>query len=66
MCIIAVKPANKPMPDASIISTMWKRNSDGAGFMYAHKGKVYICKGFMHFEKLQRALERIPPNVPVA
>ena len=64
MCIIAVKPASKPMPSDSVLSTMWKRNSDGAGFMYAHNGKVYIRKGFMHFAKYQRALEQIPQNVP--
>lgn len=56
MCIIAAKPAGISMPDTDRITNMWTRNSDGAGFMYAKDGKVYIEKGFM---KLNELLDRI-------
>lgn len=65
MCIIAVKPSHVPMPSDATISTMWKRNPDGAGFMFAHGGQVHIRKGFMHLEGFKRALQTVPENVPL-
>ena len=62
MCIIAVKKAGQPMPNDDILSTMWKNNHDGGGFMFAHNGKVYIRKGFMHYEKFKKALQIVPQN----
>lgn len=47
MCIIAAKPAGVDMPDYVSIHNMFENNDDGAGFMYAANGKVYIEKGFM-------------------
>ena len=44
MCIIAAKPAGIALPNAETIETMWYANPDGAGFMYAHDGKVVIEK----------------------
>lgn len=65
MCIIAVVAAGKPIPNDTILSTMWKNNNDGAGFMYAHKGKVFIRKGFMHYDKFKKALQAVPKNAPI-
>lgn len=65
MCIIAVKPSHVPMPSDATISTMWRRNPDGAGFMFAHGGQVYIRKGFMHLDGFKKALRQIPANVPL-
>ena len=44
MCIIAAKAKGVAMPDDQTIENMWYGNSDGAGFMYAENGKVYIRK----------------------
>ena len=59
MCIIAAKPAGVKMPDPETIRRMWYANHDGAGFMYAHDGKVKIEKGFMRLTDFESALKRI-------
>ena len=59
MCIIAVKAAGRPLPNAEIMQTMWNNNPHGAGFMYAKGGAVNIRKGFMDFADFQAALGRI-------
>ena len=58
MCIIAIKNKNIKMWDDSIIKVMFKNNPDGAGFMYAKNGKVYINKGFMKVEHFLVALKK--------
>lgn len=58
MCIIAAKPAGIALPNAETIETMWYANPDGAGFMYAHDGKVVIEKGFMTLDEFTAALNR--------
>ena len=59
MCIIAAKPAGVNMPDDRILENMWNRNDDGAGFMYAVNGKVYIEKGFMKYKDLKTRLDQL-------
>ena len=59
MCIIAAKPAGVNMPDDRILENMWNRNDDGAGFMYAINGKVYIEKGFMRYKDLKTRLNQL-------
>lgn len=59
MCIIAAKPAGVAMPSEETIFQMWSSNRDGAGFMYAKKGKVHIEKGFMHYEDFHDAIEKL-------
>ena len=59
MCIIAAKPAGVPMPDEEILRAMWNSNRDGAGFMYAERGKVRIEKGFMKYQAFADALEKV-------
>lgn len=59
MCIILAKPAGVAMPDSSIISECWENNPDGAGYMYASKGIVYIEKGIMTFDGLTSKLNAL-------
>ena len=59
MCIIAAKPVGIEMPTDVQLYNMWNRNPDGAGFMYALNGKVYIEKGFMEFDRLKSRLEAL-------
>ena len=59
MCIIAAKARGVTMPDDQTIENMWYGNSDGAGFMYAENGKVYIRKGFMEYSQFRKALDEL-------
>ena len=63
MCIIAIKKKNKELPDEEIFQTMFKNNSDGAGFMYNHNGKVIIQKGYMTYEEFKEALNKLCTKV---
>lgn len=63
MCIIAIKPAGIDMPDDELITNMWINNPDGAGFMYAYKGRVYIEKGFMTKAHLDERLSDVGRSV---
>lgn len=46
MCIAIVLPADETIKEEFLIES-WRRNPDGAGFAYAHKGKIITRKGFM-------------------
>lgn len=50
MCIIAVKPADKPMFADAGIRQMFSRNRDGAGLMWTENETVHIKKGLMAYE----------------
>lgn len=63
MCVIAVKKPGVNVPDQENIKDMWETNSDGAGFMYAIKGKVYIEKGYMKLDQLTTALKMLEKQV---
>jgi len=54
MCIAINKPENVLIPHKHLEES-WKRNDDGAGFMYAEDGKLYIEKGFMSFDHFMQA-----------
>lgn len=58
MCVIAYKPNNIAFPSKSILENCFVNNNDGAGFMYAYKGNVYIKKGFSTFDAFYNALEK--------
>lgn len=58
MCIIALKPAGKTITDETL-KNMWESNDDGAGFMYADRGKVRVVKGLMTFADFLAAYKRI-------
>lgn len=59
MCVICVKPSGIELPDMDTFRAMWNNNRDGAGFMYAHEGRVFINKGFMKFDDFKAALKDI-------
>lgn len=63
MCVICCKPHNVPMPTEETLSNMWVNNPDGAGFMYAKDGKVFIEKGFMTYDAFSRALDELRSRV---
>ena len=65
MCIIAIKKKNKELPDEEIFQTMFKNNSDGAGFMYNYEGKVIIQKGYMTYDSFKAALNKLCTKVDV-
>ena len=56
MCIIVYKPQNVEFPKEEIIKRCFAKNSDGAGYMFAYKGEVYIRKGFMNYESFAKDL----------
>ena len=60
MCIICIKRPGISMPGEAAMHSLWRRNPDGAGFMYASRGRVHIRKGFMSFGDLLPALAAIP------
>ena len=57
MCIIVAIPEHKPLPNIETMRECFKRNPDGAGFMYADGKSVKIRKGFMKFDDFLDALE---------
>lgn len=63
MCIIAIKKANHPLPDGKIMETMFKNNSDGAGFCYTQNGEVIIQKGYMTYEAFSEALKQVSEKI---
>ena len=56
MCIIAVSRRGVKQPSLDQFRSMFDRNPDGAGYMYARNGKVVIHKGFMDFTDFYRAV----------
>ncbi len=58
MCVIAYKPQNINFPSDTILETCYKNNPDGAGFMYAYKGKVHIQKGYESWDEFKEALDK--------
>lgn len=57
MCVIAYKPEGVAFPSEEILGNCWDANRDGAGYMYAYKGKVQIRKGFMDYGSLMDSLD---------
>lgn len=49
MCIAIMSPENEVIPHAHLVES-FNSNPDGAGFMYAEDGELYIKKGFMTYE----------------
>lgn len=59
MCVIVAKPSGVKMPTTDAITDMWFANPDGAGLMYAHKGTVFIRKGFMDLADFLTEVENL-------
>ena len=47
MCVIIAKNKSDRLPTKAELTNCFKRNPDGAGFMYTYNGKVVIDKGYM-------------------
>lgn len=58
MCIVVCKPKSIKLPAKETLEICFRRNPDGAGYMFAKDGMVHIKKGFMTFEKFYKALMR--------
>lgn len=58
MCIVVYKPKNINFPSKEVLKKCFENNDDGAGFMYATNGKVFIQKGYMTFESFYKALKK--------
>lgn len=56
MCVVAVSRFGSRLPTKAELQAMWDHNPDGAGFMFARSGKVYIRKGFMTFASFWAAV----------
>ena len=59
MCIIVYKPKESKFPTKDILKNCFTNNPDGAGFMYAKDGKVFIEKGLMTFSKFWKSLQNV-------
>lgn len=57
MCVILVKERGIELPTKDVLKSCWKRNPDGAGFMFNDCDKVVIMKGFMTFEEFYLRLQ---------
>lgn len=57
MCVILVKERGIELPTKDVLESCWKRNPDGAGFMFNDYDKVVIMKGFMTFEEFYLRLQ---------
>lgn len=56
MCIIALVPAGVNIPSNETLRECFRRNPDGAGFMWSDGKTVHIKKGFMKWEDFIGAL----------
>ena len=63
MCIIAAKFRGLEMPMESRLRSMWECNPDGAGFMVRSNRGIEIFKGYMTFESLMTALDKVDKMV---
>lgn len=57
MCVILVKERGIELPTKDVLESCWKRNPDGAGFMFNDCDKVVIMKGFMTFDEFYLRLQ---------
>ena len=56
MCIIVAVPAGVDIPSNETLQECFRRNPDGAGFMWSDGKQVHIRKGFMKWEDFDKAL----------
>lgn len=54
MCIIVVKDKKTPLPKEEYLKNCFENNPDGAGFMYLHRNRVVIDKGYMTYKAFQK------------
>jgi predicted glutamine amidotransferase len=58
MCLAIWKPAGKTVTKEHLTNG-YNSNSDGAGIAYAHKGKLFIDKGFFKFDDFYAVYEKV-------
>lgn len=58
MCIAIYKKENVVIPK-EILAECYKRNSDGAGFMYNDGGKLKIKKGYFTFDSFYHEFQKV-------
>lgn len=63
MCVIVVKKPEVTLLKRTI-KTCFTNNPEGAGFMYAHKGRLFVEKGFMCFRKFYRTFRQHEKSNP--
>jgi predicted glutamine amidotransferase len=56
MCIAISKPQGFTLTEETL-QECWKRNPDGAGFMYTHNNQLQIVKGLMTYKEFSLAYE---------
>ena len=59
MCIAIYKPAGTDVPTKETLKICFENNPDGAGFMFASKGKVHIEKGLMTYSAFKKAIKKV-------
>lgn len=59
MCIIVAKNKGVEMPTKETMKICFDNNPDGAGYMFAKDGNVYIHKGFMTFDSFYKSIEKL-------
>src|SRR6266576_2889542 len=62
MCITLFSARQKPTKET--LRICFSNNKDGAGFAYAHEGKIHMQKGFFTFEGFWSSYRLMPENVP--
>jgi hypothetical protein len=65
MCLAILKRPNATIPE-HYLRLGFKNNDDGAGFVYAHNGKLITQKGFFNFDDFLAAYKTIPPEAVAA
>lgn len=58
MCIIAIVPKNKALPNKDVLETCFVNNPDGIGYMFTTRdNKVKVVKGFSKFKTFYKAIQ---------
>ena len=57
MCVIYVSRKGFQQPDTDTLTTMFKNNPHGAGYMFARDGIVHIRKGYMNIADWIKAVK---------
>jgi hypothetical protein len=55
MCVIVCQSIGADMLGRSALSQMWQANPDGAGYMFAYEGILYVRKPYYKLRELVRA-----------
>ena len=63
MCIAIYKPQEADFPTKKTLQRCFEANPDGAGYMFAHRDRVHIRKGFTTFKAFWRDLRDIREKV---